>query len=395
MHYGATNRMNEAVGALVVGGDYQGLGIIRSLGRKGIPTCVIDDERSIGRFSRYANYHDRVPDLRENAVESTLAVVERFGLQGWVLYPTRDEHVAAFAHARDRLREVLRVPTPAWEVVRWAYDKRLTYELAERIGVPTPRWWLVDPVDGVRNVGGEPPWVVKPAIKDHFVYETGTKAWRADDRAQLDELVGRATKLIGSREVIIQELIPGNGDSQLAYCALFRQGEAVASMVVERRRQHPPEFGRASTYVRTIELSHLEEWSCRFLREIDYHGLVELEFKVDPRDGLPKLLDVNARTWGYHTLGACAGLDFPYLLYREQVGAPVPPGRALPGRSWLRLATDLPVGILAMLRRQIRLGEYVRTVRTATTEAVFARDDPVPGLVEVALIPYLAFRRKF
>ena len=171
---------------------------------------------------------------------STLAVVERFGLQGWVLYPTRDEHVAAFAHARDRLREVLRVPTPAWEVVRWAYDKRLTYELAERIGVPTPRWWLVDPVDGVRNVGGEPPWVVKPAIKDHFVYETGTKAWRADDRAQLDELVGRATKLIGSREVIIQELIPGNGDSQLAYCALFRQGEAVASMVVERRRQHPP-----------------------------------------------------------------------------------------------------------------------------------------------------------
>lgn len=395
MHYGATNRRNEAVGALVVGGDYQGLGIIRSLGRKGIPTCVIDDERSIGRFSRYANYHDRVPDLRENAVESALAVVERFGLQGWVLYPTRDEHVAAFAHARDRLREVLRVPTPAWEVVRWAYDKRLTYELAERIGVPTPRWWLVDPVDGVRNVGGEPPWVVKPAIKDHFVYETGTKAWRADDRAQLDELVGRASKLIGSREVIIQELIPGNGDRQLAYCGLFRQGEAVASMVVERRRQHPSEFGRASTYVRTIESSHLEEWSCRFLREIDYHGLVELEFKVDPRDGLPKLLDVNARTWGYHTLGACAGLDFPYLLYRDQVGAPVPLGRALPGRSWLRLATDLPVGILAMLRRQIRLGEYVRTVRTATTEAVFARDDPVPGLVEVALIPYLAFRRKF
>jgi D-aspartate ligase len=395
MHADTTSARNERVGALVIGGDYQGLGIIRSLGRRGIPTCVIDDERSIGRFSRYTNYYQRVPNLREDAVEATLAAVEHFGLHGWVLYPTRDEHVAAFARERDRLREILRVPTPPWDVVRWAYDKRRTYELAERIGVPTPRWWLVDPVDGVRSVGGEPPWVVKPAIKDHFVYETGTKAWRANDREQLRELVARASDLIGPREVIVQELIPGNGDSQQAYCALFRRGEAVASMVVERRRQHPPEFGRASTYVRTIESSQLEEWSCRFLREIDYHGLVELEFKVDPRDGRPKLLDVNARTWGYHTLGACAGLDFPYLLYRDQVGSPVLPGRALPGRTWLRLATDLPVGILEILRRQIRLGEYVETVRAATTEAVFARDDPVPGIVEVALIPYLAFRRSF
>ena len=41
------------VGAVVCGGDYQGLGIVRSLGRRGIPVCVIDDERSIARFSRY------------------------------------------------------------------------------------------------------------------------------------------------------------------------------------------------------------------------------------------------------------------------------------------------------------------------------------------------------
>lgn len=383
------------MGALVVGGDYQGLGIIRSLGRRGIPTCVIDDERSIGRFSRYAKYHERVPDLRENAVAAALDVAERFGLHGWVLYPTRDEHVAAFARERDRLREMLRVPTPPWDVVRWAYDKRRTYELARRIGVPTPRWWLVDSPDHVEDVDGEPPWVVKPAIKDRFVYETGAKAWRADTREQLRRLVARASQLIGPGEVIIQELIPGNGESQQAFCALFRRGEAVANMVVERRRQHPREFGRASTYVRTIESSRLEQWSCRFLREIDYYGLVELEFKVDQRDGQPKLLDVNARTWGYHTLGACAGLDFPYLLYRDQIGDSLLPGRALPERTWLRLATDLPVGILDILQRRTALREYIKTVRSATTEAVFARDDLIPGLVEVVLIPYLAFRRNF
>ena len=36
--------------------------------------------------------------------------------------------------------------------------------------------------------------------------------------------------------------------------------------------------------------------------------------KLDPRDGVQKLLDVNARTWGYHSIGPRAGVDFPRLL---------------------------------------------------------------------------------
>ena len=74
-------------------------------------------------------------------------------------------------------------------------------------------------------------------------------------------------------------------------------------MTVRRRRQHPSDFGRASTFVETIELPEIEEPSCRFLAAIGYYGLVELEYKRDPRDGVCKLLDVNARTWGYHSLG--------------------------------------------------------------------------------------------
>src|SRR5580700_4165831 len=55
----------EPGGAVVIGGDYQGLGIVRSLGRRGIPVCVIDDERSIARFSRYTTLHHRVSSMRE------------------------------------------------------------------------------------------------------------------------------------------------------------------------------------------------------------------------------------------------------------------------------------------------------------------------------------------
>ena len=119
---------------------------------------------------------------------------------------------------------------------------------------------------------------------------------------------------------MIQDLIPGGGEQQFAYCAFFKDGRAMASMVVRRRRQHPPEFGRASTFVEAIELPILETLSERFLRAINYYGLVELEYKLDPRDGQYKLLDVNGRTWGYHTLGSGAGVDFPYLLFADQMG---------------------------------------------------------------------------
>ena len=81
--------------------------------------------------------------------------------------------------------------------------------------------------------------------------------------------------------------------------------------MAQRWRQHPPEFGRASTFVETIDLPLLENLSERFLKAINYYGLVELEYKLDPRDGQYKLLDVNARTWGYHSLGQRAGVGFP------------------------------------------------------------------------------------
>ena len=56
---------NGQVGAVVVGGDYQGLGIVRSLGRHGIPVVVVDDEPSIAKYSRYTTQALRVPELRD------------------------------------------------------------------------------------------------------------------------------------------------------------------------------------------------------------------------------------------------------------------------------------------------------------------------------------------
>jgi len=123
------------------------------------------------------------------------------------------------------------------------------------------------------------------------------------------------------------------------------------------------------------------------------HGLVEVEFKHDLRDDSYKLLDVNARSWGYHSLGATAGVDFPYLLYRLETGLPVSPACARAGVGWMRILTDLPTAIGDIRAGRLSASEYLRSLRRVRSDAVFSLRDPLPGLAEIALVPYLLVKR--
>lgn len=384
-----------SVGAVVLGGDYVGLGVVRSVGRHGIPVCVIDDELSVSRFSRYTTHWVRVPDLRDEArtVQVLLQTCDRLGLDGWVLLPTRDEITTAIARNAEVLGERFRISVPSWDTVRWASDKRNTYRLAEELDIPIPATAYPRSLDEVDAIELEFPVIVKPAIKARFVYATKAKAWRADSRDQLRMLYRQAAEIVGPEEVMVQSLIPGNGDHQFAYCAFFKDGEVISSMTARRARQHPPEIGRATTYAETVDAPALEEPSLRFLRAIDYYGIVELEYKRDPRDGQYKLLDVNPRAWGYHTLGLSAGVDFPYLLFADQLGWAVESSRARPGVRWIRLLTDLPTSVGEVRRGHLDWRVYLRSLPRFDVEAVFCRDDPLPGVVELALVPYLYRRR--
>lgn len=386
---------SEQVGAVVIGGEHPGLGIARSLGRRGIPICIIDDQHSISQFSRYATRVVRVKDLRDekNTVDNVMEIGHRYGLKGWVLFPTRDETVAAFSRHRERLAEFFRVTTPAWETVRWAWDKKNTYDRAAELGIPVPRTYSVMTEKDLAGLYNRLPLAIKPAVKENFFYATGDKAWRAETPEQLNNLFRRARQQIRPEEILIQEIIPGSGLQQYSYCAFFRDGEAQSTLVARRLRQHPREFGRAATYVETIEHPEVEELSERFLKAINYYGLVEVEFKQDPRDGQLKMLDVNARTWGFHSLGVPAGVDFPYLLYADQVGRSVESSRAKAGVGWLRAITDVPTVASDLWASELSLRSYLRSLRNTRTESVFCLRDPLPTLAEVLMLPYLAAKK--
>jgi len=385
----------QDVGALVIGGDHPGLAIVRSLGRRNIPVYVLDDLHPISAYSRYTTRVVRVKDLRDpqKTVDSVLEIGHRFGLRDWVLFPTRDETVMAFSLHRDRLADFFRVTTPGWETVRQAWDKNNTYKLAEQLGIPAPRTWNLQSADELPSLYPRLPLAIKPAIKENFFYATGAKAWRAETPEQLRELFEAAAQKIDLSEILIQEIIPGDGDRQLSYCVFFRDGCAHSSLIAKRLRQHPREFGRAATYVETADLPEIEELSQRFLRAINFYGLAEIEFKQDPRDDQYKLLDVNARAWGFHGLGQAAGVDFPYLLYADQLGYHTEPRRARPGLGWLRLLTDVPTAFSDMLRGHLSPIAYLRSIRNTKTESVFSWEDPLPLFAEFARLPYFLKRK--
>jgi predicted ATP-grasp superfamily ATP-dependent carboligase len=283
-----------------------------------------------------------------------------------------------------------RVPTPAWDTVRYTADKRLTYELAERLDIPLPRTWYPASLGALDAI--EPtrwPLLVKPAIKEHFIYKTNVKGWVVNDREELRKRFLDAAAIVPTGEVMIQDMIPGNGSTQYSYCTFFKGGRSIGRMTVRRRRQRPADLGRSSTFVETVDSSDLDEVSERFLQEIDYYGLAELEYKLDEADGQYKLLDVNARTWGYHSLGPVAGVDFPLLLQLDQFGLEVTEAQARPGVTWVRLLTDVPTAAPELASRRLSWRDYVHSLRNIATEASFSRDDPRPGLAELLLLPHL------
>jgi D-aspartate ligase len=386
----------QVAGAVVLGSDYRGLSIVRSLGRRGIPVFVVTSgDDVLAAKSRYAQRHVRLEGTGdEERCAFLLDLVDRHELEDWVLFPTADESAAMVGRVREQLGTRYALSTPSWDTLRWAYDKRLTYRLAESLGLPHPRTWTAGTAEEASALDLEFPVIVKPAIKPELNAFTAAKAWPAQDRRELTKRLAKASLLLDPELLMIQEIIPGGGNEQLSYAALLDRGRPLAGVAARRVRQYPADFGRASTYVETIDAPDVAELSQRFLAEIEFDGLVEVEFKRDPRDGELKLLDVNPRVWGWQSLCQRAGVDFPYLAYRLARSEPVPASSARPGVRWLRLSTDLPTSLREILRGNLKLGAYLRTILSRHESAIFARDDPWPALAELPMLIRTVIRRR-
>lgn len=371
-------------GALVTASDYRGLGAVQSLGRRGVDVWVLHQaRRGVADFSRYASRSTRWPaGSPESRVCHLVELAKRHGLDGWVLFPTHDETVALCARHWDTLAQVFRMTTPPWDIVKYAHDKRQTYRLAAEIGAPYPATWELGGVD-IHRVDCTFPAIIKPAVKEQENALTMAKAWRVDDRTALRARYTDALRLLPADELLVQELIPGNGGAQLSFAALASDGEAICSLTARRVRQYPMDIGRASTFVETVEDRDVESLGRRVIARLRYTGLVEVEFKRDPQTSEPKLLDINPRLWGWHTLGRRAGMDFSFLAWQLAQGLRCEEREAPPNVRWIWPAADIPIALREILGGRLRLTEYLRSFRHPVDFATLTLDDPLPAIMEL------------
>jgi len=385
----------EGPGAVIVGGHFHSLGAARNLAKHGISVYVVDNAICVAQFSRHVNRFFKCPATSDEAefVDFLLQLAMKANLSGCVLFPSDDECVRIFAQHRERLSEHYLVTTPPWDVVQFVYDKRLTYQLAMQQGVAMPETYSIGSVDELASL--DFPVVLKPAISTHLSSVTKKKAYRANDMQELVDLYEMMATIMDPSEILVQELIPGRAENLFSLVGFFKDGMKVAGLSARRPRQHPMEFGRASTFVETVNLPELETLATQLLKGIAYSGLAEVEFMYDQKDERFELLEVNPRIWGWHTIAIRAGLDLPYIAYADALGREFKVGPVREGVKWLRLVTDIPTAVSEIFGGRLTVRQYLASMFGDTEFAVLSLTDPLPFVAELFLLPYHMKHRGF
>lgn len=381
----AASPATDRPGALILSGDCGALAIARSLGRQGIPVGFLPAGNRLASYSRYVSWSEPWPGGESpDAAAWLIALAERRQLHGWVLFPAGDSDVRLVAQNHQLLSQYYRLSTPAWEQTQWAADKHLTYRRAGELGIDHPRTYTVASAAEAARLECRFPLILKPAEKQGLNALTRAKAWPVPDRDALVRLFRQGETLAGPAGLIVQELIPGDDLNQFSYAAVCRDGRPLVSMAARRTRQSPSGLG-TGTFVETLDEQRFDAAAERFLASIAYTGMVEMEFKLDPRDGGFKLLDVNPRVWTWNALGALAGADFAVAMWNLCLNLPVTEARARPGVSWLHVSRDLAEMLKQVVHGHAPPPAYVGSLLRASGFATFASDDPLPALADIPL----------
>jgi D-aspartate ligase len=348
-------------------GWVNGLAAIRSLGRAGVRVLALDYRPgALGFRSRYAEPVLTPDPQDEEAFVSFLAGLELHAPAP--LFATHDEPLNAIARAADRLGDRFLCPFPRWERLSRIQDKRSQLEAAEAAGIPVPRTAYPSSAEEARSAAERLGWpvLVKPSSTEGFKRRFGKQAFRCETAAEVERAYGDAEPYAP----MVQEVVPG-GDGELYTLGsyLTRAGEPLGVFCGRKLRQTPPGVGTCRVG-EAVWVEEVVEQGLTLLRALDFHGLSQVEFKRDTRDGSFRLMEVNPRLWQWHGLASACGVDLPVIAYRDLTGERLEPVSANGNR--MRWAITLLAG------------ERPAPQRPPYVDAVFARDDLRPALVQVA-----------
>ena len=365
------------------------LALTRSLGRKGVSVVRLHPnllDRSV--TSRYCSGVEICPDFyasESDLVEFLLKLETRYPGHR-VLIPASDDCAYFVSRHRDVLQRSFDVVAPPWSVMEKVIDKKRQYEAAAAVGVPIPETYFPAGIDDVRHLVPQLdnyPYVIKPIVAHQWrrsvltKISKGKKGFAVRNAAELLREYERISA--GDPNVMIQEVIGGRDERLFTFLAYFDvQSEPLRYCIRKKIRQLPIDFGYC-TLTESCYDEKVEEQSIRLLKALRFQGICGVEWKLDPRTGLYKLIEINPRAVNTTGIAAACGADIPFAAFADRTDMPLEPQQGWKsGVKWVCLTQDLWAARALRRNGQLSLLDWWRSLRGPMVHAVFAWDDVRP-----------------
>lgn len=356
------------------------LAAVRALGQQGINVTVGESTRlATAAFSRHCHKAVVYPSPFLKPVEFIDYLYKKLSSRTYqMLLPMEDQTLYLISQHHDKFSKLTYLPIVSHQKFQQAGSKDNILILAQKLGIPIPKTWFIDDLVKLESLKQKLtfPAVIKPKRSSGAV---GIAYLKSQEELTVKyPLIHRKFPF-----PMIQEMIPRNGPGY-GVSVLMNEKSQVKAWFVHKRLREYPVTGGASTLRVSVNCDDLRDMAVTLLKALDWFGVAMVEFKLDPRDGVFKLMEVNPRFWGSLALAIASGVNFPYLIYRMARGEniqPVNSYRIGKKSRWL-----LPGDILHFIhypQRSRLVPEFFNFWDANTVYDIVSLKDPLPTFARI------------
>lgn len=364
-----------------------GVGIARSLGRVGIPVYgVYEDRFTPASLSRYVRgrFVWRNEDIRVDEFLSGMAAIAKRIQRPTILVPMDDHGAILIAEHADSLPGSFLFPHQTSGLPRTLASKAGLYRLCKELGVPSPE--AVFPATR-SDVEGFLARAIFPVVVK------ATQGWSVprDTRVKSTTIVDTPEGVLDIYEqlqdrpggdLMFQEYIPRDqGQDWFFHGYCDERSDCLVGFTGVKVRSYPAYAG-PTTLGRCVENEVLRHQAEQLFKVLNYRGIMDLDYRLDRRDGMYKLTDFNPRIGAQFRLFVNEdGIDVVRALHLDLTGHAVPPSRPVEGRRFMTEHHDILAGWAYHRDGGLTFRTWFRSIRGVEELAWLATDDLRPFAV--------------
>lgn len=372
---------------------FNGLAVIRTLGKAGIPVYALDTHQSVGTFSRYAKFWicPNPSTSEKRFIDFLIEKGQRFKHKP-LLFPTNDEWATAVSKHKEILSRYFVTITADWDVIKLVVEKDKFFRWTQERGYPVPKTYFnIDEIDKSLF-----PMVAKPTFRrmssddeyNKYIEEISNqlRLVHLDTIEDFNKFCHKYENLLS--HFIFQEEVIGMANRMYTVGIYADKDSKLLAIFTGRKvRGFPPDIGDCIVG-QSEPLPELVELTKKLIKDLNYTGVAEVEFKKDAKTEEYKLLEINPRSWSWIGITPACGVNIPLIAYNDVVL-----GQRCFSQSqcdvgevkWIRLIDDLQNCMyrnkkIGFPEESLKFTAWLNSLKGKRVIAEFDKTDPYPAI---------------